>query len=143
MASPNFNYKKIRSEISLKYEVELDETATLILFILQEEQKQISSQQHKILEDAAAKINNSSRCLSIDSNHPRWQAFWFGFGQFGLAFLILIISGASFYTYHLSEKKEKEKLPAIFNWYKHYYELSNRESKSALNNFLKNYPLPN
>jgi hypothetical protein len=56
---------------------------------------------------------------------------------------VLASSAVFFYGYHHSEKKEKEKLPAIFNWYKHYYELSRGESKSVLNNFLKNYPLPN
>jgi hypothetical protein len=142
MAKTIFNYKIMRAEIFLQYGIELDETSASILFILQENQNKHFYEQRNKLSIAIEKINSSNRTLALDYNHPRWQSFWFGMGQWGLALFIAIIFAASFYSYYLYDSKQKEKLPAVFNWYKLYYEKSRAESKTDLVNFLKNNPNP-
>ena len=142
MEQTTFNYKKNRAELFLKYHVELDETSSSILFILQEEQKKFFSEQARQLDEATSKINSSNTSLQIDMNHPRSQAFWFGMGKWGLALIIATTIFTLFYAYNLSKEEQDRKMPELFKWYAEYYQVSQRASKKEVTNFLKKYPMP-
>ena len=137
-----FNYKKIRSELFLNYEVDLDETSSSILFILQEEQKRLFEEQSRQLEEATRKINSSNSSLQLNTKNPRSQAFWFGMGKWGLALIMVTGMASLFYGYHLNKEMQDRKTTELFEWYAEYYQVSQRESKKEVTNFLKKYPMP-
>ena len=137
-----FNYKKNRSELFLKYQVDLDETSSSILFIIQEEQKKLFAEQSQLLEEATRKINASNSSLQIDTKNPRAQAFWFGMGKWGLALIIATSIATVFYGHHLNKEEEDRKTVELFKWYAAYYQVSQTESKKEVTDFLKKYPMP-
>ena len=137
-----FDYKKNRSELYLKYQVDLDETSSSILFIIQEEQKKLFAEQSQQLEEATRKINASNSSLQIDTKNPRTQAFWFGMGKWGLALIIATSIATVFYAYHLSKEEEDRKTVELLKWYETYYQVSQTEFKKEVTDFLKKYPMP-
>ena len=137
-----FNYKKIRSELYLRYQVDLDETSSSILFILQQEQRENFLKQNQHLEEATRKINAAKRSLQVDTQNPPLQAFWFGMGKWGMALMILIVFTSIFYTYHYGDKEPAGKPSELLQWYQAYYHVSQRESKKMVTDFLKKYPMP-
>ena len=137
-----FNYKKIRSELYLRYQVDLDETSSSILFILQQEQRENFLKQNQHLEEATRKINAAKRSLQVDTQNPSLQAFWFGMGKWGMALMILIVFTSIFYTYHSSDKEPAGKPSELLQWYQAYYQVSQKASKKMVTDFLKKYPMP-
>jgi hypothetical protein len=137
-----FDYKKCRSEIFLQYGVDLDETSMSILFILLQEQNRQNTKQNELVEVLIKKVNNSQRSLELDTNHPRFQAFWFGAGKWGMAILLAILFAGTYYGYNLIDQKNKERLPALYLWYKNYYENTQGQSKKIVAEYLKNNPIP-
>jgi hypothetical protein len=142
MTQTGFDYKKERAGLSLKYGIELDETSSSILFILREEQKNFFAQQNRKLEEATSKISNANNSLQVDYQSPRQQAFWFGMGKWGFALILAISIASSFYMYYLSKEEQIAKTPALLNWYRAYYNISQNGSKKAAADFLKQHPLP-
>lgn len=141
-AANTFDYKKFRSQISLQYGVELDETSLAILHILLIQQVNSFNTQNRKLDEAVKHINQSKKSLEVSKEQPKSQAFWFGMGQWGLALLMSVIFIATFYAVYLSIKREKEKLPALFTWYKNYYEATQNGNKKAIADYLKSNPMP-
>ena len=79
--------QRIQSELHLKYNERIDSSIIVILLELAEK----TAEQKIILEDATKKINDSQKVhhYNFTSNG---QAFWHGFGKFGAAIVVLIIS---------------------------------------------------
>ena len=137
-----FDYKKCRSEIFLQYGVDLDETSLSILFILLQEQNRQHTNHNELMKVLINKVSNSQRSLEVDSRHPRLQAFWFGAGKWGMSLLLAILFAGTYYGYDLIDRKNKEQLPALFYWYKNYYENTQGQSKKTVAEYLKNNPIP-
>jgi hypothetical protein len=137
-----FNYKKIRSELYLRYQVDLDETSSSILFILQQEQRENFLKQNQHLEEATRKIDAAKRSLQVDTQNPTLQAFWFGMGKWGMALIIAIAFTSIFYLFHSSGEEPATKPSELLQWYQAYYQVSQRESKKMVTDFLKKYPMP-
>ena len=142
MSTVIFEYKKSRSEIFLRYGVDLDETSLSILFILLQEQNKHYTAQNELIQALTQKINASQRSLQVDSNHPRWQAFWFGAGKWGMAILFAVLFAGSYYGYYITDQKNKERLPALFLWYRNYFKSTQGQSKKTVTENLKNNPMP-
>lgn len=142
MQQPVYNYKKIRSQLFLKYQMDLDETSCSILFVLLVEQKKHFEEQSEQLKETTRKINASNSSLQVDSKKPGSQAFWFGMGKWGLALIIATSIAAGFYSYHLSDEAQNSKTAELLKWYETYYQVSQRESKKAVTDFLNKYPMP-
>lgn len=142
MQQTSFDYKKERSGLFLKYNIEMDETSSSLLFVIREEQASFFATQNIKLEEAIRKINGSNTSLQVDHNNPRPQAFWFGMGKWGLALIFAISIGSFFYMYHTHEETQIGKTAALLDWYREYYNVSQSGLKKNLADFLKNYPLP-
>jgi di/tricarboxylate transporter len=132
MAPTGFDYKKERAGLSLTYGIELDETSSSILF----------AEQSRKLGEATSKISNANNSLQVDSQSPRQQAFWFGMGKWGFALFFALSIASCFYMYYLSKEEQRAKMPALLNWYRAYYDISQKGSKKAAADFLKQHPLP-
>ena len=137
-----FNYKKIRSQLFLKYQMDLDETSCSILFVFLQEQERHFEKQSQQLEKTTRKINASNSSLQVDSKKPGSQAFWFGMGKWGLALIIATSIATVFYSNHLSDEAQNNKTTELLKWYETYYQVSQRESKKAVTDFLNKYPMP-
>ena len=142
MSKTIFDYKNCRSEIFLQYGVDLDETSMSILFIMLQEHKRQSAIQNDLLETLIKKVNTSQRSLQVDFNQPRYQAFWFGIGKWGMAVILAVLFAGSYYWYYIFDQKSKEKLPVLYLWYKKYYENTLGQSKKNTAEYLKNNPIP-
>jgi hypothetical protein len=137
-----FDYKKCRSEIFLQYGIDLDETSLSILFILLQEQNRQHTNHNELMKVLINKVSNSQRSLEVDLRHPSLQAFWFGTGKWGMSLLLAILFAGTYYGYDLIDRKNKEQLPALFYWYKNYYENTQGQSKKTVAEYLKNNPIP-
>ena len=82
---------KLRTRVLLQYGINLDETSLSILSILQDDIGEKLTEQNQKLEEAVSSIERSKKSLQVDHNHPRWQAFWFGMGKWGIASILFII----------------------------------------------------
>jgi hypothetical protein len=142
MQETGFNYKKIRSELFLQYQVELDETSSSILYILQQEQKRFFAAQIQQLQEATRKINASNSSLQVDLKNPRSQAFWFGMGKWGLGLIMAVCIYTFYYGYHLDAEAQNRKTDGLVKWYAAYYQVSQKESKQKVMDFLKKFPMP-
>lgn len=78
---------RIQSELHIKYNQRIDSSVIVILLELAEK----TEAQKKILEDAAKKINDSQKVHHYNFSSSG-QSFWYGFGKFGAALVVLIIS---------------------------------------------------
>jgi hypothetical protein len=142
MSKITFDYKTMRAEIILKHDIDLDETSMAILFILLNEIKEQHITQQELIVKLISKVNASQHSLQVDHDHPRWQAFWFGAGKFGLALLLAILFSGSYYWYYLIDKKQKEQLPSMYLWYKGYYENTQGQSKKSISEYINRHPMP-
>lgn len=136
----NIDVKKLRAAIFLKYGYELDDTSLVILYILTDQQNATFSNQNKKIDGATEKINNSQRSLQVDKDHPGWQAFWFGFGKWGLALIIAITAALFMLSFYL--ENEKENRSATLEWYKNYYHKTKDLSKYQAADYVKKNPMP-
>jgi hypothetical protein len=142
MKHQNLNIENLAAKITLKYGVKLDETSLTILTILQKEIGDKITMQNQKLDQAANAIERSKRSLSVDSDHPRWQAFWFGMGKWGVASCLLIILLGIYTQFYISEQRKKKFVDDWCWWYKSYYSETKGMSKSAAEEWLANHPMP-
>lgn len=114
--------KKLRAAISLQYGIELDETSlTILTILLQEVRRQFVPMQAK-LDEMAAKIQYSKKSLQVDTDHPRWQAFWHGMGQWGLSLILAVIAALAVFFTNLKNDKTQQEMQQALVWYKQHYE---------------------
>lgn len=127
MQQSAINFKKLRSMISLEYGIELDETSLAILAILMQELKSQFITMNKSQDEMAAQIKYAGRALQVDQEHPRWQAFWYGMGKWGLGLCLAVIAALSIFAIHLSkESTESKAIQQELTWYKQYYEAAQK-----------------
>lgn len=142
MPSYKFDYKKLRSEIFLRYNIELDETSLSILHILLVETKAELLKNTRSINEATEKINDNTTSLQVDCQHPRWQAFWFGMGNLGFSIIFSVTLLFMLGFIYTIQKKENAQVNKEWLWYKTYYELTQTHKATAVKEFLKNNPAP-
>lgn len=127
------DFKKLRSMIFLQYGIDLDETSLAVLTILRQDVKGQFLTMHKRQDEVAAKIQNSRKALQVDPDHPRWQAFWHGMGQWGLGFCLAVIAVLTVFAIDVNkEREEKNEILQQLIWYKDHYEaLQKADNKAA------------
>jgi hypothetical protein len=137
------NFQRMQADYFLKYDYKFDETALAMLLILKKEQQENFVLHNSALNKAIDKIEDSQRTLALDREHPRWQAFSYGLGRFGLPLLMAICFVAIFYMIHLSNQKHGMANSAKLQWYENFYQsnIENRETKT-IQEFLKKNPIP-
>ncbi len=128
-----FDYTNFRSQLILKYNINLDETTASILFAILEEQSKSFDEQQKVFDKAIKRISDESNSLMVDNANPSKQAFWYGMGRLGLAYSLGIILLAITTMYFFSQRDEIKKLSNELKEYKIYYErtqkVNQRKSK--------------
>jgi hypothetical protein len=143
MEHVKIDFQRMQADYFLKYDYKFDETALAMLHILKKEQEQNFVLQNSALKKAIDKIEDSQRTLALDREHPRWQAFSYGLGRFGLPLLLTISFLAIFYMIHLSDHKHEMTDSAKLRRYKNFYQtnIENRETK-AMKEYLRANPIP-
>lgn len=143
MEHVKIDFQRMQAEYFLKYDYRFDETALAMLHILEKEQEANFVLQNSALNKAIDKIEDSQRTLALDREHPRWQAFSYGLGRFGLPLLMAICFVAIFYMIHLSNQKHEMIDSAKLRWYENFYQsnIENRETK-AMKEYLRANPIP-
>lgn len=133
MQKSRTDFKKLRSIISLQYGIELDETSlTILTILLQEVKRQFAPMQAK-LDEMAAQIQYSKKSLQVDTDHPRWQAFWHGMGQWGLALILAVITAFTVFAIDVSKEiEEKNKIQQKLTWYKDHYEAAQKAGTGVI-----------
>lgn len=142
MESNKIDIESNKAKLFLKYRVNMDQTSLEILHILTQEQKEFFELQNKKLEDATAKIYRSTRSLEVSQKEPRWQAFYFGLGKWGLALIIAVIAYSSFEYYDRYNERRKESIPLMSAWYQNYYLNTVGKSKKEVIEYLRANPIP-
>lgn len=137
-----FDYKKLRSEISYKFDIELDETALGIVRIISYQQSIFFGEQNKKLEEAIRDINSSKQSLEVSKNKPKSQAFWFGFGLWGLSICTFILCACASFLYWESVQAEELLFPEKYKWYKAYYQILKNVDPKTTQSILKSFPNP-
>jgi len=134
MQKDQTDLKKLRSEIFLQYGIELDETSlTILTILLQEVRRQFAPMQTK-LDEMAAQIQYSKKSLQVDTDHPRWQAFWHGMGQWGLGLILAVIAALTVFTIDLNkEREEKKMIQQELAWYKEHYKATQKTGSKTSN----------
>ena len=127
MQTSRTDLKKLRSEIFLQYGIELDETSlTILIILLQEVRRQFAPMQTK-LDEMAAQIQYSKKSLQVDPDHPRWQAFWHGMGQWGLGLILAVMAALTVFAIDLNKEREDRKMiQQQLAWYKEHYEAAQK-----------------
>ncbi len=143
MEHVKIDFQRMQAEYFLKYDYRFDETALAMLYILKKEQEQHFVLQNTTLNKAIDKIEASQRTLALDREHPRWQAFSYGLGRFGLPLLMTICFVAIFYMINLSNQNQQTIDSAKLRWYENFYQtnIENRETK-AMKEYLRKNPIP-
>jgi len=123
MQKSRTDLKKLGAAISLQYGIELDETSlTILAILLQEVRRQFAPMQTK-LDEMAEQIQYSKKSLQVDTDHPGWQAFWHGMGQWGLGFILAVITAFTVFAIDINkEREEKKMIQQELTWYKEHYE---------------------
>lgn len=101
-----------QSELHAKYNERIDTTIVVILLELEER----TEAQRLILEEATKKINAAQKINHYNFTSNK-QAFWFGFGKFGLAAIVLIISLFIFLVSYFPVLKNHEVANNLINHY--------------------------
>ena len=127
MQTSRTDLKKLRSAIFLQYGIELDETSlTILIILLQEVRRQFAPMQTK-LDEMAAQIQYSKKSLQVDPDHPRWQAFWHGMGQWGLGLILAVMAALTVFAIDLNKEREDRKMiQQQLAWYKEHYEAAQK-----------------
>jgi len=143
MEHVKIDFQQMQAEYFLKYDYRFDETALAMLHILDKEQEANFVLQNSALNKAIDKIEDSQRTIALDREHPRWQAFSYGLGRFGLPLLMAICFVAIFYMIHLSNQNQEMIDSAKLRWYENFYQtnIENRETK-AMKEYLRANPIP-
>lgn len=131
MQEPKIDLKKLRLQISLKYGIELDETALTILAVLLMEMKTQFVVMKKTQGEIVTEVQQSKKALQVDPNHPRWQAFWHGMGQWGLGLCLAVIAAMLVYFTSLNNDKKQLETQQALIWYKEHYEAAQKKLAKA------------
>lgn len=131
MSESRIDLKKLRLQIALKYGVELDETALTILVVLLLEMKGQFVVMNKTQGEIVTKMQQSKKALQVDPNHPRWQAFWHGMGQWGLGLCLAVIAATLVYLTSLNNDKKQLETQEALIWYKEHYEAAQKVINKA------------
>lgn len=142
MEQKSIDTRKMRALVSLQYGVELDETSLTILTILIQEQSKQFAFQNQLLEAATEKISRSKKSLQASPQSPRFQAFWFGMGKWGFALIYMMTLSWLFIIGYQHRQEGSSRVSVQLEWYKQYYDKSQKESRKAITEFLKNNPPP-
>ncbi|ANH81195.1 hypothetical protein A8C56_09550 [Niabella ginsenosidivorans] len=126
MPESRIDLKKLRLQIALKYGVELDETALTILVVLLLEMKGQFVVMNKTQGEIVMEVQQSKKALQVDPNHPRWQAFWHGMGQWGLGLCLAVIAATLVYFTSLNNDKKQLETQQALIWYKEHYEAAQK-----------------
>ncbi|AHF17334.1 hypothetical protein [Niabella soli] len=126
MQQSRIDLKKLRLQIALQYGIELDETTLTILAILLQEGKHLFTPMHTKLAEMAEQMQQSKKTLQVDPDHPRWQAFWHGMGQWGLGLCLAIIALLVVFSITLSNDKKQQDMQQALVWYKEHYEAAQK-----------------
>jgi hypothetical protein len=130
MESSGLDFKKLRSLLSLQYGIELDDTSITILYTLKQDLHRQFKKMDRVQEEMAAQIKLSKKSLQVDDNHPRWQAFWHGMGQWGLGLcLAVLITAVMLLVGWNNSGTEKEQLQRELTWYKEQYQAAQEAIK--------------
>ncbi|GAB3416345.1 hypothetical protein [Niabella aquatica] len=141
MQTSRTDLKKLRSAIFLQYGIELDETSLTILTILLQEVKRQFEPMQVTLNEMAAQIQYSKKSLQVDPDHPRWQAFWHGMGQWGLGFILAVMAALTVFAIDLNkEREEKKMIQQELAWYKEHYETAQKTGSKTGNDAIKKNP---
>lgn len=143
MEHVTIDFQRMQADYFLKYDYKFDETALSMLHILEKEQQANFAKQNSVLNKAIEKIEASQRTLALDREHPRWQAFSYGLGRFGLPLLLTISFLAIFYMIHLSNQKQEMINSTKLRWYENFYQsnIENRETRT-IKEYLRENPIP-
>jgi hypothetical protein len=143
MEHVTIDFQRMQADYFLKYDYKFDETALSMLHILEKEQEANFAKQNSVLNQAIDKIEASQRTLALDREHPRWQAFSYGLGRFGLPLLLTISFLAIFYMIHLSNQKYERIDSTKLRWYENFYQsnIENRETRT-IKEYLRANPIP-
>ncbi|MBZ4190577.1 hypothetical protein [Niabella beijingensis] len=134
MQTSRTDLKKLRSAIFLQYGIELDETSLTILAILLQEVKRQFMPMHTKLDEMATQIQYSKKSLQVDPDHPRWQAFWHGMGQWGLGFILAVIAAFTVFAIGVNkEREEKKMIQQELAWYKEHYKATQKTGSKTSN----------
>lgn len=131
MPESRIDLKKLRLQIALKYGVELDETALTILVVLLLEMKGQFVVMNKTQGEIVTEVQQSKKALQVDPNHPRWQAFWHGMGQWGLGLCLAVIATTLVYFTSLNNDKKQLETQQALIWYKEHYEAAQKVINKA------------
>ncbi|SDC96646.1 hypothetical protein [Niabella drilacis] len=126
MQQSRIDLKKLRLQIALQYGIELDETALAILAILLQEGKRQFTPMHTKLAEMGEQIQQSKKALQVDPDHPRWQAFLHGMGQWGLGLCLGVIALLVVFSITLSNDKKQQDMQQALVWYKEHYEAAQK-----------------
>jgi len=137
------DFQRMQADYFLKYDYRFDETALAMLHILKKEQEENFVKQNSALNKAIDKIEDSQRTLALDREHPRWQAFSYGLGRFGLPLLLTVSFLALFYMILMSNQNRETIDSAKLRWHENFYQsnIENRETK-AMKEYLRANPIP-
>lgn len=126
MQQSRIDFKKLRAVISLQYGIELDETSLAILAILTQEVRRQFIPLNKRQEEMAVQIQYSKKALQVDPDHPRWQAFWHGMGQWGLGLCLAVIALVFLFIHQHKENTQQQALQQELAWYKEHCEAAQK-----------------
>jgi hypothetical protein len=142
MIKERFDYANKRPEIKLQYGIDLDETSCQILFVLQQDQKAGFAKQAIAINEIVNKCNSGSSSLALDKEHPRWQAFWFGFGKLGFAICFAVFFALLIYCYQYDQDKQLGKLAATIQQYQNFEAQMEKRYPRVVSEFWRNNPKP-
>lgn len=126
MQQPRIDLKKLRLQVALEYGVEMDETALTILAILMQKMNGQFVTMNKTQGAIVTEVQQSKKALQVDRDHPRWQAFWHGMGQWGLGLCLAVIAALTVYFITLTNDKKQLKTEQALIWYKEHYEAAQK-----------------
>ena len=88
-----------QSELHAKYGIHIDSSIVVMILLMQDELKKES----ELLHVAAEKINNSQKTFQAQNSA---QAFWHGFGLWGLSSVFFLILAVSTFLFVSSQNQE-------------------------------------
>jgi len=126
MSQPRIDLKKLRLQVAFEYGVELDETALTILAILMLKMERQFITMNKTQGQIVTEVQQSKKALQVDMDHPRWQAFWHGMGQWGLGLCLAVTAALIVYFIILNNDKKQLQTQQALIWYKEHYEAAQK-----------------
>lgn len=134
-----FDYKKYRAQLLIAYDIELDETALAMTRILANYQDQSFRLQNEKIDGVLKNIDWSKTSLQVSKQDPKSQAFWFGFGKYGLPITFCALVTGICILVMLYDNDQENERNFETGLYKRYFE-ANKKDPCKATEFLKNLP---